>query len=118
MKKRFLPRSTMIAGTKWTIKEKQRVRHEDGDLVHGQCIYETNTIEVNVSSGDESKILSTFYHEICHAAIHESGTDLPDSQEHAILACLEKWLVANTILKPKKTPKSKTTQEKAEDVTN
>ena len=108
----------MIDGVKWTVKEKQRVRHEDGEIVDGQCIYETKTFEICIASGDEKKILATYFHEVFHALTDSCAVVLTEGQEHSLIASFERWMTANTILKPKKTPKVKTTQEKAEDVTN
>jgi len=95
MAKAKLPKSTKISGTKWRVLAKRNVVHPDGDQCEGLCHYDHNLIEVSVESGDEYTILANFWHEIAHALLHESGVELTDNEEHAIIKQAEKFLAAN-----------------------
>lgn len=95
MAKAKLPKSTKISGTKWRVIAKRNVVHEDGAACDGLCHYDHNLIEVSVASGDEYLILANFHHEIGHALIHESGVELTDNEEHAIIKQIEKFYATN-----------------------
>lgn len=90
-----LPKTTKISGTKWRVVTKRTVRHEDGEECEGLCHFDHHLIEVSVSSEDEFTILCNFWHELCHGIIHESGVDLDDNTEHAIIKQFEKFLATN-----------------------
>lgn len=100
-----LPKSTKVSGQRWRVTPRRQV-HLDGEPCEGVCHYDRHLIEVTVESDDEYTILRNFYHEIAHAVIYESGVELEENTEHAIINNLEKWLAANcdlrkTVRKPK-----------------
>lgn len=100
-----LPKSTKVSGQRWRVTPRRQV-HLDGEPCEGVCHYDRHLIEVTVESDDEYTILRNFYHEVAHAVIYESGVELEENTEHAIINNLEKWLAANcdlrkTVRKPK-----------------
>lgn len=111
-KKRWLPKSTRIAGIKWKIQEKHRVLFPGtGEECEGVCHFDKHTIEVSTKSEDEFIIMSIFYHETLHALVESSGIVLTNTQEHGIIAQFERWMSANCDLrsKPRKPGKKKVT---------
>lgn len=97
MRKRFLPKYTMISGTKWKVKEKKYVKDpETKEPCEGLCHYNTHTIEVSIKSNDELTIMTIFWHEVAHAIFHMSAVQtISEDAEHAVVGVLERYLAAN-----------------------
>lgn len=107
-----LPKSTRINGVLWRVYPKRQAKLH-GEEVEGCCHFDRHALEISVGSEDDYKILSTFYHEVLHAIIDGQGISLTDTQEHGIIAGIERWLAANCDLreKPRKPKKSKVVKD-------
>lgn len=95
-----LPKSTRVNGVKWRVLPRRQVTLE-GEACEGVCHFDQKVIEVSIGSENELHILDTFYHEVLHAICHDSGIELTDDQEHAIIVNAARWLAANCDLRPK-----------------
>jgi hypothetical protein len=103
-----LPKSTRINGERWRVIPRRKVVC-DGVECDGVAHLGKHVIEISVESEDEYQIMSTYFHEIMHAIIDGQGINLTDTQEHGIIAGIERWLAANCDLreKPRKPKKVK-----------
>lgn len=95
-----IPKSTKINGVRWRVIAKRQATL-DGEPCEGICRFDRHLIEVSVGSNNEYTILDTLFHEIMHAICADSGIELTDDQEHAIVVGAARWLAANCDIREK-----------------
>ena len=76
--KKFLPKSIMIFGSKWTISANQEISDHG---FAGLCHKGKQTIEISSSHKDKNSTLHTLVHEMMHAMCTRVGIDQAISNE-------------------------------------
>lgn len=82
-----IPKQFSIKGKQWKVSFRKKVKHEDGEICRGLCVFGERRILL-VKDMPEAERTEVFLHEMVHATLYEAhlspGTGLASEAEEIV----------------------------------